>query len=67
MLAFFKDWGVNSGMIKYLAQYKSEQNHRGVKNVMFTGTIFELITGGLLTLLCFLMTDFLATSVFLLP
>jgi O-antigen/teichoic acid export membrane protein len=67
ILGLFKDWGTNSAMIKYLAQYRSENKPRNVKNVMVTGLIFELVTGVLLTLLCFLLADFLATSVFQLP
>jgi stage V sporulation protein B len=67
MLALFKDWGTNSAMIKYLAQYRSENKPHCVKNVMVTGLLFELVTGVLLTLLCFLLADFLATNVFQLP
>jgi O-antigen/teichoic acid export membrane protein len=67
MLSLFKDWGTNSAMIKYLAQYRSENKPNSVKNVMLTGILFELIMGVFLTLLCFLLADFLATSVFQLP
>jgi O-antigen/teichoic acid export membrane protein len=67
ILGLFKDWGTNSAMIKYLAQYRSENKPRNVKNVMVTGLMFELVTGVILTLLCFLLADFLATSVFQLP
>jgi O-antigen/teichoic acid export membrane protein len=67
MLALFKDWGINSAMIKYLAQYKSENKTRNIKNVMVAGMLFELVTGILLTLLCFFMADILATEVFQLP
>ena len=67
MLSSFKDWGMNSAMVKYLAQYKSEKETRSVRNVMFAGMVFELVTGSLLALLCFLLADFLSTSVFQLP
>ena len=67
ILGLFKDWGTNSAMIKYLAQYRSENKPQSVKNVMVTGLLFELVTGVLLTLLCFLLADFLATSVFQVP
>jgi O-antigen/teichoic acid export membrane protein len=67
ILSLFKDWGTNSAMVKYLAQYRSENKTHSVKNVMVTGLLFELVTGVLLTLLCFLLADFLATSVFQLP
>ena len=67
MLSLFKDWGINSAMIKFLAQYKSEHKTTEIKNVMVSGFLFELATGVLLTLLCFFMADFLATSVFNVP
>jgi stage V sporulation protein B len=67
ILALFKDWGINSAMIKYLAQYKSENKTSGIRNVMIAGMLFELVTGVMLTLLCFLLADFLAGNVFHLP
>jgi len=67
MLSLFKDWGTNSAMVKYLAQYRSENKTDKIKNVMVAGLVLELVTGVLLTLLCFLLADFLATSVFKLP
>lgn len=67
MLALFKDWGTNSAMIKFLAQYKAENKTDKIKNVMVAGMLFELVMGVLLTLVCFFMADFLAISVFKLP
>ncbi|MCW4016502.1 MAG: oligosaccharide flippase family protein [Candidatus Bathyarchaeota archaeon] len=67
MLALFKDWGINSAMVKYLAQYKGENKKAKIKNVMVAGMLFELVTGVLLTLLCFFMADFFATNVFNVP
>ena len=67
LLSLFKDWGINSAMVKYLAQYRSENNTDGVKNVMITGLVFELLTGALLTLLCFFLAGFLATTIFEIP
>ena len=67
IIGLFKDWGINFAIVKYLAQYKSENKTQSVRNVMVTGLIFELVFGGLLTLLCFLLADFFATQVFRLP
>lgn len=64
MLSLFKDWGTNSAMVKFLAQYKTENETGNIKNVLITGMLFEIIMGVFLTLLCFLLADFLATSVF---
>ena len=47
-LNLFKDWGTNSAMIKYLAQYKSEKKTDKIKNVMVGGMLLELVMGILL-------------------
>ena len=67
MLSLFKDWGMNSAMVRHLAQYKSENKVDGIKNVLLTGVLFELVMGVMLTLVCFLLAGFLATNVFHLP
>ncbi len=67
MLSLFKDWGTNSAMVKFLAQYTSENKVSGIKNVLLTGILFELVMGVILTLICFFSAGFLATNVFRLP
>lgn len=61
LIISFKDWGIQSAMIKYLAQYKSENKIHSVRNVMVTGLLFELVMGALLTLISFLSADLLAS------
>jgi O-antigen/teichoic acid export membrane protein len=60
LLGLFKDWGINSAMVKYLAQYRSENKPHSVRNVMVAGLLFELVMGVLLTLIMFLLADVLA-------
>lgn len=67
LISLFKDWGINSAMVKYLAQYRSENNKNGVKSVMVAGLSFELFTGTLLTLLSFSLAGYLATNIFEVP
>ena len=64
LIGFFRDWGVNSAMIKYVAQYRSENKTSKVRNVIASGLLFELALGVLLSLVSFLLADFLATNVF---
>ena len=64
LITLFKDWGINSAMVRYLAQYRSENNTDGAKNVMVAGLVFELLTGAVLTLLSFFLAGYLATNVF---
>jgi O-antigen/teichoic acid export membrane protein len=63
LVGLFKDWGVNSAMVKYLAQYRSESKPHSVRNVMVAGLLFELVMGVLLTLVTFLLADVLAARV----
>lgn len=63
LLSLFKDWGVHSAMVKYLAQYKSENKLHSIRNVMVAGLLFELTMGVLLTLITFLLADVLAARV----
>jgi O-antigen/teichoic acid export membrane protein len=67
MLSLFKDWGMNSAMIKYLAQYNAEKNNEGVRSVLIGGLVFELLTGTLLTLVCYFSAGFIATTIFSMP
>jgi O-antigen/teichoic acid export membrane protein len=61
LINLFKDWGINLAIVKYLAQYRAENKTQSIRNVMVAGLLFELIMGGLLTLVSFLSADFLAT------
>ncbi len=61
LISLFKDWGIHSAMVKYLAQYRSENKTNSVRNVLVAGLVFELVMGVLLTLISFLLADLLAT------
>ncbi len=60
LLGLFKNWGIQSAMIKYVAQYRAENKPRSVRNVMVAGLLFELMMGAILTIITFLLADLLA-------
>jgi len=64
LIGLFRDWGVNSAMIKYIAQYRAENKIPKMRNVMASGLLFELIVGILLSFTAFSLASFLATNVF---
>ena len=64
LISNFRDWGVNAAMIRYGAQYNSENQTAKVKSIFFSGLIFETVLGLALSVLSFLLSGFLATSVF---
>jgi len=64
LIGLFRDWGMNSAMIKYMAQYRAENKISKMKNVMASGLIFELVVGVVLSFTAFSLASFLATNVF---
>ena len=60
LIATFRDWGINSAMIKYSAQYNSEGNQAKIRSIFVSGLVFELILGLILTVVCFALSGFLA-------
>ncbi|MCJ7608671.1 oligosaccharide flippase family protein [Candidatus Bathyarchaeota archaeon] len=57
LIATFRDWGMNSAMIKYAAQYNAENNPAGVKNILAAGLIFETVLGLTLSILSLLRSE----------
>jgi O-antigen/teichoic acid export membrane protein len=67
LIMIFRDWGINSAMIKYIAQYNSENKLANIKSILVSGAIFEIVLGLSLSILSLLMSGFFATSVFQRP
>jgi stage V sporulation protein B len=64
LIAVFRDWGINSAMVRYTAQYRSEDRAAEVKNILISGIIFEVALGIALSLVSFVFSGYLATNVF---
>jgi O-antigen/teichoic acid export membrane protein len=67
LIATFRDWGINSAMIRYTAQYNAENKATNVRNIFVSGLIFETALGLTLSMLSFLLSGFLAANVFQRP
>ncbi|MGD0450520.1 MAG: oligosaccharide flippase family protein [Candidatus Bathyarchaeia archaeon] len=61
LIANFRDWGINTAIIKYSAQYNSENNVAKIRSVFVSGLLFEIVLGLLLSLFSFTLSGFLAT------
>jgi len=61
LIATFRDWGVNSAMVKYSAQYRAENNSK-IRSIFISGLFFEIILGLSLSVFCFALSPFLATT-----
>jgi len=61
LIATFRDWGVNSAMVKYSAQYNAENNAK-IRSIFFSGLVFEIVLGLSLSLFSFGLSPLLALS-----
>jgi len=60
LISNFRDWGINSAMIKYSAQYTAEEKCDKIRSIFAAGIIFEVVLGLLLTVVGFALSGFLA-------
>ncbi|NLD65557.1 MAG: oligosaccharide flippase family protein, partial [Crenarchaeota archaeon] len=63
IIGIFRDWGVNSAIIKFTAQFRAEGRTNEIRSIFLTGLIFEVSVGLVLTIVSFFLADFLAVSV----
>ena len=63
MIILFRDWGVNLAMIRYTAQSNAENKTANIRSIFMSGLIFEIALGVALSLIGFLLSDFLAVTV----
>lgn len=62
LISTFRDWGINSAMIRYSAQYNSENSGSKIRGIFVSGLSFEVILGLSLSILSFALSGFLATT-----
>ena len=60
MINFFRDWGVNSAMTKEIARLRAAGQEAEIRDVIVSGTVFEIISGAILSAVCFGVADLLA-------
>jgi len=64
LIGVFRDWGINSAMVRYTAQFRSEDRASEVKNILVSGIIFEIVLGMGLSLVSFALSGYFAANVF---
>jgi stage V sporulation protein B len=60
LISTFRDWGVATAMIKYSAEYHSQNNVAKIRSIFISGLAFEIIIGLSLALLSLGLSQFLA-------
>jgi stage V sporulation protein B len=62
MINFFRDWGVNSAMTKQIASLRAAGGKEAeIHDVIVSGIIFEVISGAIMSLVCFGLANMLAS------
>jgi O-antigen/teichoic acid export membrane protein len=56
LIGVFRDWGINSALIKYTAQYNSEKQIIRTKKIIVSSLIFEVVAGVVLTVVSFFLS-----------
>ncbi len=64
IIGIFRDWGVNSAIIKFIAQFRAEGRTDELRSIFLTGLLFEVAVGLVLSIASLFIADFLAVSVF---
>jgi stage V sporulation protein B len=62
--ATFRDWGINHALIRYTAQYKAENRTEEIRSIFLSGLIFEVLIGSALSLISFILSDYIALNIF---
>ena len=53
IINFFRDWGVNSALTQQIAGLKAAGKDAQIHDVIVSGVVFEIISGAVLSLVCF--------------
>ena len=63
-LLLFQDWGISSAMIRKVANCRAMNKTEDLRSVIISGLAFQAVTGLILTVLSFLMANFVASTIF---
>ena len=61
LFMLFSDWGVNSALVQFIARSRSQDKLGRIRGYQRTGFIFNLMVGGVLSLILWIFSDVLAT------
>jgi stage V sporulation protein B len=64
LFVIFRDWGINSAMVRYTAQYRAENRRSELRSIFLSGIIFELSMSAILSIICLAISGYLAVNVF---
>jgi len=63
MTILFRDWGINSAIIKYAASLRAQKSEEKIYEIIVAGLIFEIATGFVLSVILVFLSGFIASTV----
>jgi O-antigen/teichoic acid export membrane protein len=63
-IGLFSDWGVSSAMTKYCAYYRAANKEGELRQIIVSGLTFQIAAGVILTIVSFLVANFIALTIF---
>ncbi len=60
LISYFRDWGVNSALTQHIASSKASGSQSEIHDIVYSGIIFEMISGAILSVICFAIAEPLA-------
>jgi O-antigen/teichoic acid export membrane protein len=64
LINLFRDWGINSAMTRYIANFRATQKEKELQDIIVAGLVFEFAAGLALSFLSLLLATFIASTVF---
>ena len=64
LIILFRDWGINSAMTRYIANFRTAKKEREMYDIIVAGLIFELVVGLALSFLTIFLASFIASTIF---
>ena len=60
IISFFRDWGVNYALTQQIANFRASGKESEIHDVIVSGIVFEILTGAILSVICFAVAQPLA-------
>jgi stage V sporulation protein B len=64
MIILFRDWGVNSAMTRFIANFKAAHKDTEARDIIIAGLVFEAATGLILSFLSIFSANYIASNMF---
>ena len=63
LIKTFRDLGIDQSTIRYTAKYKQEKQKNNIKTILTATTTFEIILGIILSLIAYILSDFIGNTI----